>query len=85
MSYGAVAIPFSVIIPEINSGGVISMYDEIDIVKETILKLKKKLQKCGFRVFVSRPTGVGYFYPPSALKIHVGYLYAENCGNKIKI
>ena len=39
--------------------------------------LKKKLQKCGFKVSISKPTGNAYFYPLSALKIHVGYLYAE--------
>lgn len=40
--------------------------------------LKNKLEKCGFNVSVSKPSGTGYFYPLSALKIHVGYLYAEN-------
>lgn len=40
--------------------------------------LKNKLEKCGFNVSVSKPCGSGYFYPLSALKIHVGYLYAEN-------
>lgn len=44
--------------------------------------LKKKLEKCGFKVSVSKPTGSGFFYPLSSLQIHVGYIYAENCRNK---
>ena len=61
------------------SDHILKKFDQIQIEYHSgYSNLKKKLEKCGFKVSVSKPTGTGYFYPLSALKIHVGYLYAEN-------
>jgi len=57
---------------------ILKKFDQIQIEYHSgYVNLKKKLQKCGFKVIVSRPSGTGYFYPLSALKIHVGYIYAK--------